>query len=103
MWRGLEHEVGAAEVDGVAGDGVDDFHERGLDGCLIFDEGDGMEARVRRNRDAAQHALMEVAEPLAAKSGRAATMSGDADVSANLGVRVMWHGYIPRKNRIPLS
>jgi hypothetical protein len=39
--EGFEHEVGAAEVDGVAGVGVDHFHERGLDGLLVLDEGDG--------------------------------------------------------------
>jgi hypothetical protein len=86
MWRGLEHEVGAAEVDGVAGDGVDDFHERGLDGLLVFDEGDGMEAGVGRGLDAAHHALVEVAELLSAKSRGAATDSGDLEVSANLDI-----------------
>jgi hypothetical protein len=31
-----EHELGSAEVDSVAGEGVDDFHERSLDGLLVF-------------------------------------------------------------------
>src|ERR1039458_4005691 len=39
---------GAFEVDGVAGEGVDDFHEGGLDGLLVLDEGDGVEACVGR-------------------------------------------------------
>jgi hypothetical protein len=84
----FEDEVGTAEIDGVAGDGVDDFHERGLDGLLVFDERDGMEASFRRSLDAAQHALMEVAELLSAQSGRAAADPSDLDVRTELYV---WH------------
>ena len=67
--EGLEHEVSAAEVDGVAGDGVDDFHERGLDGLLVLDESDGVEAGVGWHLDAAHHALVKVAELLSAERG----------------------------------
>jgi hypothetical protein len=102
MWRGLEHEVGAAEVDGVAGDGVDDFHERGLDGLLVFDEGDGMEAGVVGDLDAAHHALMEVAEDFSAERGGAATDSRDLDVGADLDVGVDRHIHTSKK-WIPLS
>jgi len=84
----FEDEVGAAEIDGVAGDGVDDFHERGLDGLLVFDERDGMEASFGRSLDAAQHALMEVTELFSAKSRRAAADSSDLDVGTELYV---WH------------
>jgi hypothetical protein len=42
--EGFEDEVGAAQVDGVAGEGVDDFHEGSLNGLLVLDEGDGMQA-----------------------------------------------------------
>jgi hypothetical protein len=46
--KGAEQELGAFEVDGIAGEGVDDFHERGLNGLLALDLGDGMEAGVGR-------------------------------------------------------
>ena len=69
-------------VDGVADEGIDDLHEGGLDRFLILDKGDGVEAGVGGNLDAAHHALMEVAELLSAKSGGAATDSGDLDVGA---------------------
>ena len=35
--EGAEDQGGALQVDGVAHEGVDDFHERGLDGLLVFD------------------------------------------------------------------
>jgi hypothetical protein len=35
--KSAEDELGAREVDGVANQGVDDLHERGLDAFLIFD------------------------------------------------------------------
>jgi hypothetical protein len=78
--EGAEDEFGAFDVDGVAGEGVDDFHEGDLDGLLALDLGDGMETGVGRSADATDHALVEVAELLSAKSGRAATDSGDFDV-----------------------
>ena len=84
--EGAEQEFGAFEVDGVAGEGVDDFHERGLNGLLALDLGDGMKAGFGRGGDAAHHALVEVAELLSAKSGRAATDSGDLDVGTASGV-----------------
>lgn len=43
-------------------------NERGLDGLLVLDEGDGVEAGVRRHLDAAHHALVKVAERLSAES-----------------------------------
>jgi len=100
--EGFEHKVGAAEVDGVAGHGVDDFHERGLDGLLVLDESDGVEAGVRWYLDAAHHALVEVAELLSAESGGAAADSGDLDMSANLDVWVNRHIHTS-KNWIPFS
>jgi hypothetical protein len=89
--EGAEDELGAFEVDGVAGESVDDFHERSLDGLLVLDEGDGVKAGVRRGGDAARHALVEVAELLSAESGGAATDSGDLDVSADFDVGMNWH------------
>ena len=79
--EGAEEEFGAAQVDGVAGQRVDNFHDGGLDGLLALDERDGMKARVGRRADAADHALVEIAELLSAESGGAATDSGDLDVS----------------------
>jgi hypothetical protein len=102
--EGAEHEFGAAQVDGVAGEGVEDFHEGGLDGLLVFDEGDGVNAGVGRDLDAAHHALMKVAELLSVKSGGAATDSGDLDVSADLDAGTKWHIDIHTfRNLIPLS
>ncbi len=89
--KGAEHELGAFEIDGVAGKGVDDFHEAGLDGLVIFDQGDGVKAGVGRSGNAAHHALMEVAELFAAKSGRAAADSGDFDVGADFDAGLNWH------------
>jgi hypothetical protein len=89
--EGAEDEGGALEINGIAGEGVDDFHESGLDGFFVLDEGDGMKAGLGRSFDAAHHALMEVAELLSAESGRAATDSGDLDMSASCDVGVNWH------------
>ncbi len=89
--KGAEDEFGAVEIDGVAGEGVDDLHERGLEGFFVFDESDGMEAGLRRGPDATDHALMEIAELLSAKCGRTATDSGDLDVRACFDVGMDWH------------
>jgi len=84
----FDDEVGAAQVDVVADQGVDDFHERGLDGFFVFELRDGVKAGAGRSFDAAQHALMEVAELLSAHGGRAALDSGDLDVLAVANVLV---------------
>ena len=89
--EGAEQELGAAEVDGVAGESVDDFHERGLNGLLALDLGDGVKAGVGRGGNAAHHALVEVAELLPAKWGRAATDSGDLDVGTGFDAALNWH------------
>jgi len=89
--EGFEDQVGAAQVDVVAGQGVDDFHERGLDGFLVLDHGDGMKAGVGWSAYSAQHALVEVAELLSAHGGRAALDSGDFDVLAVANILVERH------------
>jgi len=86
-----QNERRTLQIDGVAHERVHDFHERGLDGLLVFDESDGVQARVRRRADAADHTLMEVAELLAAKGRRTATHSGDLNVSARFDAWVNWH------------
>ena len=53
-------EAGAVDFDVVADEGVDDFHERGLDGLGIFKHGNGMEARLGRGADAADEALLKI-------------------------------------------
>jgi hypothetical protein len=50
-----------------------------------------VKTRLRRSFDAADHALVEVAELLSAKSGGAATGSGDLDMSATANVGMNWH------------
>ena len=52
-----------------------------------------MEASVGGDLDAADHALMEVAELLSTESGGAATDSRDLDVSTDLDAGV--NGHIP--------
>jgi hypothetical protein len=73
---------GPLHVDGVAHQGVDDFHQGVLDRLFVFDQRDGMEARLFGTADAAVGVLVEVAELLSAESGGAATDSGDFDMSA---------------------
>jgi hypothetical protein len=85
--KGAEDEFSALEIDGAADEGVDDFHERGLNGFVVLKEGDVVEARVR-SFDGANHALVEVAELLSAESRGAATDSSDFDVHARF---VGWH------------
>ena len=89
--EGAEDKFGALGVNGVADQGVDDLHERGLDGLLVFEERDGMDAGLRRSADASHHALMEVAEVLSAESGRAATDSGDFDMGAGFDAGLNGH------------
>ncbi len=88
-----QDEAGARDIDLVADEGVDDFHERGLDGLLVLEHGDGMEARLGWGAHAADHALMEITEDLLAQGGRAAADSVDFDVSADTSVWVDCHGF----------
>jgi len=85
--EGAEDEFSAAQFDGAADQGVDDFHDGGLDGFLVLKHGDGVEARFG-DGDGAEHALVEITELLPAKGGGAATDSGDFDVGAGFYV---WH------------
>jgi hypothetical protein len=66
--EGAEDEFSAAEFDGAADQGVDDFHDGGLDGFLVLKHGDGVETRLG-DGDGAEHALVEIAELLSAESG----------------------------------
>jgi hypothetical protein len=86
--QSAEDEFGALEFDGAAEQGVDDLDEGGLDGFLVLEEGGVVDSGGGRAFDSAEHALMEVAELLSAKSGGAATDSGDLDVGAIFEV---WH------------
>ena len=84
--EGAENEFGALEFDGAAQQGVDDFHERGLDGLFVLEEGVVMDAGGGIF-DRAEHALVKVAELLSAEGGGAATDAGDFDMSAGFRVR----------------
>ena len=84
--EGTKNERSALGIDGVAHQRIDDFHERHLDGLFVLDERDGVQARLGRSADAANHALVEVAELLSAHGGGAATDSGDLDVGATVNV-----------------
>ena len=89
--KGAQYESCAGDIDLVANDGVDDLHERGLDGRSVLNQRDGMEPRFGRGAHAANHALVKVAENFFAKSGRAAAGSVDLDVSAETNVVVACH------------
>ena len=90
--KSAKDELGAAEVDGIANQGVYDFHERGLDAFFVFEEGDGVKARLGGSAHAANHALMKVAEDFAVQGGRAAGDSVDLNVSADADILVERHG-----------
>jgi hypothetical protein len=89
--KGAKNELGAAKVDGIAHERVDGFHERSLDRLRVFEESHGMETRLGRGTNAANEALMEVAEEFAAQGGRAAGNSVDFDVSADANCFVDSH------------
>lgn len=59
-----------------------------------------MDARLGRRADAADHALVEVAETLAAQGGRGAGVSRDLDVGANFDAGVRWHRFRPQEKII---
>lgn len=96
IFRGDEEsaqdEAGAADIDVVADEGVDDFHERGLDGMRVFEHGDGMETRLGRGADAADEALVKITKNFLAQGGGAATDSVDLDVGAGAGILGDCHG-----------
>ncbi len=81
--QGAQDETGTLGVEGVADESIEDFHERGLDGVLVFDDGDGMQARKRRAAHAAMGLLVKVAELLSAQRSCAATDAGDLDMSTS--------------------
>jgi len=84
--EGAENEFGALELDGAANEVVDDLHEGGLDGFLVFKDGEGMDARLG-NFDAIDEALVEIAELISTESGGATLDSGDFDMTADS----YWH------------
>src|SRR3984885_13405156 len=84
--EGADDQLGALGVDGVANERVDDFHQRGLNGLFALELSDGMKTRARRSANAANHALVEVAELLSAESRGVAANSGDFDMSAGAGI-----------------
>jgi len=89
--EGSKNEVGALQVDLVAHDGVDGFHERDLDGLRAFEQSDGMDAGLGRRAYTADHTLVEVTEFLVAHSGRTARVASDFDVGADFDIRIEWH------------
>ena len=86
-----QDEASARDIDVVADEGVDDFHERGLDGLRVLEIGDGMEARFGRGAHTADHALMEITEDFLAQRWRAAADSVDLNVSTDASVWIDCH------------
>jgi hypothetical protein len=82
--EGAEDEFGAFDFDSSEQQGIDGFHEGDLDRLFVLEEGGEADARGGI-ADGAKHALVEVAELLSAKRGRAATDAGDFDMSAGFG------------------
>src|SRR6202035_1765856 len=86
-----QDEASARDIDVVADEGVNDFHERGLDGLLVLEISDGMEARFGRGAHATDHPLMEITEDFLAQRWRAAADSVDLDVSTDTSVWIDCH------------
>src|SRR5579862_1488164 len=80
--QGAQDQLGAFQIDGVAQERIDDFHQGRLDRLFVLEDGDGVKARLRRSFYTAVRVLVEVAELLSAESDGAATDSGDLDMSA---------------------
>ena len=101
--EGAQDDGGAREINVIAHYGVDGFHERDLDGFLIFDECDGVNAGSLGSGHAADHALVEVAEVLRAQCGRGAFDSVDFDVGAETNVWIDGHKVDTWKTGIPFG
>jgi hypothetical protein len=84
--QGAQDQLGALQINGVAHERVDDFHQRRVDRLFVLKDGDRMKARLRRSFYTAVRVLVEVAELLSAESDGAATDSGDFDMSAGFCV-----------------
>jgi hypothetical protein len=91
--QGADDQLGALQLEGATHKAVDDFHECDLDGFFVLYHGDGVDARAGRYGDAADQALVEVAELLSAESWGAATDSADFDVGAGADIWMNRHGY----------
>jgi hypothetical protein len=84
--EGTEDEFSALEFQGATEQSVDDFHQGGLDGFGVLEQGGAKNAGTGE-ADGTEHALVEVAELLSAKGRRAAADAGDLDMSAGFGMR----------------
>ena len=89
--QGAQDQVSALEIDGIAHEGVDNFHKRHLDGLFVLYDGEGVEAGLRWGAHAAMDALVEVAELLSSESGGSTTDSGDLDMSAGRVGHIGFH------------
>ncbi len=86
----FEDEFGAAIFDGTAKQGLDEVHEGGLDGLLVFDESDWRNIGVDGAGNAMDQAFMKVTKMLAFEGGRAAALSTNLDMSATRMI-LSWH------------
>ena len=86
----VEEEAGAAGVEVVGGDAVEDFGEGELDGGAVFERADGEGGLVAAAAvelvlgDGAAGGVVEVAERFGAEGGGAAAVAGGMDVAAVL-------------------
>jgi hypothetical protein len=81
--KGPEDQFGAFQVNRVAHQGVDDFHQAGLDALFVLEDRDWVKTTLGWFADAAMGVLVEVAETLSVESRGAAADSGDLDMSAS--------------------
>jgi hypothetical protein len=82
----VEEEAGAARVDLVSGDALQDFADGGLDGGAVFGqrqvEGGAAAAAAARIGDGSSRGVVVVAELLLAEAGAGAAVPVGEDVAA---------------------
>ena len=83
--EGAQEQRGGLVFGGAVGDGVHDFHDGVLNGLAVFEDEHGGDAGVDGHGNAADDALVEVAEVFAFEGGRFAGVSGNANVGAAWG------------------
>jgi len=103
--QAVEQQAGAARVELVGGDALQDLADGELDGGAVFGHGQGEVGAAGgarghlRGRDRRTRGVVEVAERLAAQAGAAAARAADVDVAAaEAGFwRGFWRGWGRRR------
>ena len=98
----FEDQFGATILDGAAKQGLDEIHERGLDGLLVLDERDGRNIGVNGAGNAVNQTLMEVTKMFAFEGGRATALSANLDMTATR-MSLNWHRYTLKNGVLKLN